>query len=170
MEVDQLEQPAWYVLRTRSRHEKRVRDQLAAKGIHHFLPLWQKRSVWKDRIKMVELPLFSGYLFVSLALQERLPVLQTAGVAGFLAFQGHPVPVPDGEIEAVQCMVTRRLRYEPHPFLHEGMRVRVKNGLLSGAEGVLVARRQHYRLVVNVELIHQAVAVEIDSADVEALD
>ncbi len=170
MDMDALRETAWYVLRTRSRHEKKVRDQLAAKGVHHFLPLWQKRSVWKDRVKTVELPLFSGYLFVSLALQDRLSVLQTAGVTGFLAFQGCPVPVPDGEIVAVQSMVDRHLRYEPHPFLREGMRVRVTNGYLSGAEGVLVARRQHYRLVVNVELIHQAVAVDIDSADVEALD
>lgn len=170
MDVDQLCQPAWYVLRTRARHEKSVRDQLGAKGIHHFLPLWYKRSVWKDRVKTVELPLFSGYLFVSLALQDRLPVLQTLGVAGFLTLQGRPIPVSDGEVEALQGMMARRLCYEPHPFLREGTRVRVKNGFLAGAEGVLVGRRQRYRLVVNVDLIHQAVAVDIESSDVEVID
>ena len=170
MDVDPLGQPAWYVVRTRARHEKSVRDQLIAKGIHQFLPLWYKRSIWKDRVKTVELPLFSGYLFVSLALQDRLPVLQTLGVAGFLTLQGRPVAVADGEVEALQSMTARRLGYEPHPVLREGTRVRVKNGFLTGAEGVLVGRRQRYRLVINVELIHQAVVVDIESADVEVLD
>jgi transcriptional antiterminator NusG len=163
------EEPLWYALHTRSRHEKVVRDQLSAKGIENLLPLWQKRSVWKDRVKMIEVPLFSGYVFSYFSLKNKLPVVQSIGVVRIVSFNGQPVPVPPEQIEAVQTMVEQRLRYDPHPFLAEGMRVRVKHGALAGAEGILVAKKQRYRLVISVDLIQQSVAVDIDSANVEPL-
>jgi transcriptional antiterminator NusG len=167
--MERLEQPYWYALHTRSRHEKVVRDQLSAKGITNLLPLWHKRSVWKDRVKMVDVPLFSGYIFSHFALKSKLEVLQTVGVVRIVGLNGQAIPVPEEQIQAVQTMVEKRLHYDPHPFLQEGMRVRVKHGVLRGAEGVLVAKKQHYRLVISVDLIQKSVAVDIDSADVEPL-
>ena len=164
------EQPYWYAIQTRSRHEKVVRDQLAAKGIAHLLPLWRKRSVWKDRIKVVEVPLFGGYLFSYFALRDRVAVLETIGVGRIVGIGGKPVPVPDEQIAAVRTMVEQRLPYDPHPYLAEGMRVRIKRGVLVGAEGILIARKQKHRLVISVDLIQQAVAVDIDSVDVEPLE
>ena len=168
--ADMLEQPCWYALHTRSRHEKVVRDQLGAKGVTNLLPLWHKRSVWKDRIKMVEVPLFSGYIFGHFPLKHKLEVLQTVGVVRIVGLNGYPLPVPNEQIEAVQTMIAQHLHYDPHPFLQEGMRVRVKRGVLRGAEGILVAKKQHYRLVISVDLIQKSVAVDIDSADVEPMD
>jgi transcription antitermination factor NusG len=167
--MDRLEQPYWYALHTRSRHEKVARDQLTAKGITNLLPLWRKRSVWKDRVKMIEVPLFRGYIFGYFALKQKIDVLQSIGVVRIVGFEGQPVSVPEEQIQAVRTMVEHRLHYDPHPFLQEGMRVQVKRGVLAGAEGILVAKRQRYRLVISVDLIQQAVAVEIDSADVEPL-
>jgi transcription antitermination factor NusG len=165
-----LEQVCWYALHTRSRHEKVVRDQLTAKGITNLLPLWRKRSVWKDRIKMIDVPLFGGYIFGYFPLKHKLEVLQTIGVVRIVGLNGYPVPVPEEQIRAVQTMVAQRLHYDPHPFLREGMRVRVKRGVLTGAEGILVLKKQNYRLVISVDLIQKSVAVDIDSADVEPLD
>lgn len=170
MFVESTEQPHWYAIQTRSRHEKVVRDQLAAKGITHLLPLWRKRSVWKDRIKVIEVPLFGGYLFCYFALPDRIAVLETVGVARIVGISGRPVPVPEDQIAAVRTMVEQRLPYDPHPYLVEGMRVRIKRGVLVGAEGILIARKQKHRLVISVDLIQQAVAVDIDSVDVEPLD
>lgn len=170
MLVQSAEQPHWYALQTRSRHEKVVRDQLAAKGIMHLLPLWRKRSVWKDRIKVIEVPLFGGYLFSYFALQDRITVLETIGVARIVGINGKPVPVPDEQIAAVRTMVEQRLPYDPHPYLAEGMRVRIKRGVLAGAEGILITKKQKHRLVISVDLIQQAVAVDVDSVDVEPLD
>lgn len=169
MLMERLEQPYWYALHTRSRHEKVVRDQLSAKGITNLLPLWHKRSIWKDRVKMIDVPLFSGYIFGHFALKSKLEVLQTVGVVRIVGLNGQAVPVPEEQIRAVKTMVEKRLHYDPHPFLQEGMRVRVKHGVLKGAEGVLVAKKQHYRLVISVDLIQKSVAVDIDSADVEPL-
>lgn len=170
MFAESTEQPHWYAIQTRSRHEKVVRDQLAAKGITHLLPLWRKRSVWKDRIKVIEVPLFGGYLFCYFALPDRIAVLETVGVARIVGISGKPVPVPEEQIAAVRTMVEQRLLYDPHPYLAEGMRVRIKRGVLIGAEGILIAKKQKHRLVISVDLIQQAVAVDVDSVDVEPLD
>ena len=170
MVLEGPEQPHWYAIQTRSRHEKVVRDQLAAKGITHLLPLWRKRSAWKDRIKVVEVPLFGGYLFSYFALQDRMAVLETIGVVRIVSVSSKPVPVPDEQIAAVRTMVEQRLPYDPHPYLAEGMRVRIKRGVLVGAEGILIAKKQKHRLVISVDLIQQAVAVDVDSVDVEPLE
>ena len=150
MSAESIEQPYWYAVQTRSRHEKVVRDQLAAKSITHLLPLWRKRSIWKDRVKLVDVPLFGGYLFVYFALQDRIPVLETVGVARLVAFNGRPVPIPDEQIAAVRTMMEHRLPCSPHPYLVEGMRVRIKCGLLAGAEGILIERKQRHRLVISL--------------------
>ena len=170
MFVERPEQPHWYAIQTRSRHEKVVRDQLVAKGITHLLPLWRKRSVWKDRIKVVEVPLFGGYLFSYFSLQDRVAVLETVGVARIVGICGKAVPVPDEQIAAVLTMVEHRLPYDPHPYLVEGMRVRIKCGVLMGAEGILIEKRQRHRLVISMDLIQQGVSVEVDIAHVEPLE
>ena len=147
-----------------------VRDQLAAKSIKHLLPLWRKRSIWKDRVKYVEVPLFSGYLFGYFALPDKVTVLETFGVARIVGVNGTAVPVPDEQITAVRTMVEHRLPYDPHPFLVEGMRVRIKCGVLMGAEGILIEKRQRHRLVISMDLIQQGVSVEVDIAHVEPLE
>jgi len=147
-----------------------VRDRLAAKRITSLLPLWHKRSTWKDRITDVEVPLFSGYLFGYFALQEKVAVLETFGVARIVGVNGTAVPVPDEQIAAVRTMMAHRLPYDPHPYLVEGMRVRITRGVLMGAEGTLITKKQQHRLVISIALIQQAVAVDIDSADVEPLE
>jgi transcription antitermination factor NusG len=168
--ADSREQPHWYAIQTWSRHEKMVRDQLAAKRITHLLPLWRKRSLRQDRVKYVEVPLFSGYLFGYFALLEKVAVLDTFGVARIVGMKGTAVPVPEEQIAAVRTMVEHRLLYDPHPYLVEGMRVRITRGVLMGAEGTLIEKRQRHRLVISVELIQQAVAVDVESADVEPLE
>jgi transcription termination/antitermination protein NusG len=170
MFAESVEQSFWFAIQTRSRHEKVVRDQLAAKSITHLLPLWRKRSIWKDRVKFVDVPLFSGYLFGYFALQDKITVLETVGVARLVGINGKPMPIPEEQIVAVRTMMEHRLPCSPHPYLVEGMRVRIKCGLLAGAEGILIAKKQRHRLVISLDIIHQAVAVDVDSAAIEPLD
>lgn len=170
MFAESVEQPYWYAIQTRSRHEKVVRDQLAAKSITHLLPLWRKRSIWKDRVKHIDVPLFSGYLFGYFALQDKVAVLETVGVARLVGISGKPMPIPEEQIAAVRTMMEHRLPCTPHPYLVEGMRVRIKCGLLAGTEGILVKRNQKHRLVINVDIIYQAMTIEVDSAAIEPLD
>lgn len=157
---------AWYALRTRSRHEKRVRDQLATRGIEPFLPLVNRWRQWADRRKQVAFPLFPGYCFARFPLRERLAVLTAIGVVEILGNGGGPVPVPEAEIEGVRRLVTSTLPVDPHPYLREGDWVEVTRGPLAGLQGILLRKGSRARLVMGVRLIHQAVSVELGAADI----
>ncbi len=158
--------PRWYALRTRSRHEKLVRDRLASQGIEEFLPTITKLSQWKDRRKEIIVPLFSGYCFARFAWRDRLAVQKTSGVVEIVGGGDRPEPIPDEEIEAIRQLMTSTLRYDHSPYLREGMLVEVAKGPLKGVRGLLVRKGKHHRLVLAVHLIQQAVAVEIFDSDV----
>jgi len=153
-------------LRTRSRHEKLVRDQLNGQGIEPLLPTVRRLSQWKDRKKEVEVPLFSGYCFVRFASEQKLPVLKTVGVVDIVGGGVQPEPIPDEEILALQTLMSSVLPYDSHPYLHEGMTVEVIRGPLQGVHGILLRKEKRHRLILGVRLIQQAVAVEIDITDV----
>lgn len=161
--------PAWYALRTRSRHEKKVRDELLRRNIETFLPLCERWSRWKDRVKKLELPLFPGYCFARFRRSERVTVLSVAGVASLVGANGHSEPVLDSEIDAVRRLVASHFHYDPHPFLAEGMEVEVVRGPLAGIRGRLLRKDRATRLVIAVTLIRHAAAVEVHPADVAAV-
>jgi transcription antitermination factor NusG len=161
-----MEAPRWYALRTRSRHEKLVRDQLANQGIEPLLPTVKRLSQWKDRKKEIEVPLFSGYCFVYFVPEQKLPVLKTVGVVDIVGGGNRPEPIPDDEILAIQRLMKSVLPYDPHPYLQEGMTVEVVRGPLQGTRGILLRKEKRHRLILGVRLIQQAAAVEIDVADV----
>lgn len=160
----------WFALQTRPRWEKYVSHALEGKGYEPFLPLYTCRRRWSDRIKEVELPLFAGYVFCRLNLEERrLPVLTTPGVRQIMGIGRTPVPIPDSEIDAVRAIIASGLAAKPWLSIRVGQRVRIRAGSLAGVEGVYTASRKHYRLVVTVELLHRSVAVEVDQTWVEAV-
>ena len=160
--MNQINTLHWYALRTRSRHEKLVRDQLATKGIEPLLPIVKRLSQWKDRKKEIEMPLFSGYCFVRFGQEEKLPVQKVAGVVEIVGSGSRPEPIPDDEIEALKRLMISVLPYDPHPYLHEGMMVEVVRGPLQGVQGILLRKEKRHRLILGIRLIQQAAAVEID--------
>ena len=164
--MNQTDHLNWYALRTRSRHEKLVRDQLSNQGIEPLLPTVKRLSQWKDRRKEIEVPLFSGYCFVRFTSEQKLPVLKTVGVVDIVGGGNRPEPIPDEEIAALQKLMTSVLPYDPHPYLHEGMSVEVVRGPLQGVQGILLRKEKRHRLILGVRLIQQAAAVEIDVNDV----
>ena len=157
----------WFALYTRHQHEKVVAEMLAAKGFEAFLPLYDSMRLWKDRKKMISLPLFPCYVFVRGPLERKLAMITTPGVHMIL-YRGENVAlIPGEEMQAIQKAVEGPFCVEPHPYLKCGERVRVKRGSLEGVEGVLVRKKNLYRLVLSVNMVAQSVAVEINAADVE---
>ncbi len=164
-------QPAetqWYAIWTRSRHEKAVRDQLARKSIEVFLPTIAKWSRWKDRKKKIDWPLFPGYCFARFDAANRLPVLTCDGVVQIVGNDGIPSSIPAEEVEGIRQLVESELSYDPCPLVKEGEMVKVVSGPLKGVAGRLIRKGAHARLVLSVDLIGQAVSVEVDAADVRA--
>jgi transcription antitermination factor NusG len=157
----------WWALYTRHQHEKTVAEMLSAKGFEVFLPLYESIRRWKDRSKKLTLPLFPCYVFLRGGLNRRLQVVTTPGVHMILFHGEHIAMIPGVEIEAIRKAVEGPFRVEPHPFLKCGERVRVTRGSLHGVEGVLIRKKNLYRLVLSVEMMAKSVAVEIDATDVE---
>jgi transcriptional antiterminator NusG len=160
--------PAWYAVWTRSRHEQVVREQLERKGLEAFLPTITRWSRWKDRKKQIDWPLFPGYCFARFDAGERLPVLTCTGVVSIVSFDGDIVSIPEQEIDGIRRLVESDLQFDPCPLIREGMMVEVTHGPLKGVVGRLVRKGAHARLILSVDLIGQAVSVEVDAADVKA--
>ena len=159
----------WWALYTRHQHEKVVAEMLAAKGLEVFLPQYDSIRRWKDRQKLLSLPLFPCYVFVRGGLGRRLQIVTTPGVHMVLNHGDHAAVIPEYEIESIRRTVDGRCRMEPHPFIRCGDRVRVIRGSLQGVEGILVRKKNQFRLILSVDMLAKSVAVEIDSADIEPL-
>jgi len=159
----------WFAVWTRSRHEQVVREQLEKKRIEAFLPTITRWSRWKDRKKKIDWPLFPGYCFARFDPGDTLPVLKCTGVVNIVSFEGRPAPIPDVELDSIRLLVDSDLQYDPCPLIKEGTMVGVVSGPLRGVVGRLVRKDPHRaRLVLSVDLIGQAVSVEVDAADVKA--
>jgi transcription antitermination factor NusG len=158
----------WYALYTYPRHEKVVAQQIERHSFRCFFPVYRSVRRWKDRRKELELALFPGYVFVRMALENRLQVLQLPGVVRLVSFNGQPAVLPDYEIEALRNRLSGSAKIEPHPYLRAGRRVRVRRGPMFGLEGIVVRRKDCCRVVFSIDLILRSVAVEIDEADLVA--
>jgi transcription antitermination factor NusG len=159
----------WYAAYTCAHHEKSVARHLELRSIESFLPLYEKVSRWKDRRVKLQLPLFSGYVFVRLALEQKLRVLQIPGVVRLVGFNGQPTPVGDEEMHALRSGLGGSLQAQPCPYLTIGRRVRIIAGPLRGLAGVLARKKTGFRFVLSLELIQRSIAVEVDAADLEVV-
>lgn len=158
-------EPAWYAAYTSSRREKQVTRFLQQRRIECFLPLYETSRRLSHRAHGVFLPLFSGYVFVRVALEHRLRVLQVPGVVRFVSFNGTPAALQETEIENLQQMLTRGVAVKPHPYLRVNNEFEIRNGPLRGLKGKLIRRKGRFRVVLSVDLLHRSVVVDIDAAD-----
>jgi transcription antitermination factor NusG len=157
----------WYALYTCPRREKRVAEEIQLRDISCFLPLYRSVRRWKDRRRELELALFPGYVFVHIALQDKLQVLQVPGAVRLVSFNGQPAALPEHEIECLRNRQSSLGAIQPHPYLSVGRRVRVRSGPLQGLEGIIRRSKDKCRVVFSLDLIMRSVAVEVDEADVE---
>jgi transcriptional antiterminator NusG len=156
----------WYAAYTNARHEKRVAQQMERNQIECFLPLYRTVRRWKDRRKQLELPLFPGYVFVRIALRDRLQVLRLSGVVQFVSFGGKPAALSGDDVEFLRNRISKGWQLEPHPYLQVGRRVLVHSGPFAGLEGILVRRKEKLRVVLSIQLIKRSVAVEVHESEI----
>lgn len=162
-------QEHWYAAYTCANHEKRVAELLGVRAVEHFLPTYFSVRRWKDRRVRLELPLFPGYVFVCLALCDRLEVLKVPGVVRLVGFNGAPTRLGDGEVDSLRRALAQGVRAEPHTFLKVGQRVRITAGPLANLKGILVRKKGNLRVVLSLELIQRSIRVQIESESVEPL-
>ena len=158
----------WFAIQTRSRHEKKIADELQHRGVEVFLPTIRLTRKWSDRVKKVDFPLFAGYEFVKIfpTPGERLKVLTVYGVLSFVGVAGRGAPIPDVEIENLKTALANEIALRPTPFLKMGQRVRVRGGALAGMEGILTGTRGEKHLVISISTIQKSVSLVIAGYDV----
>ena len=156
----------WYAGCTASRHEKRVADHLAQRGVEHFLPLYEAIHRWNNGRHRVQLPLFPGYIFVRIALRDRLRVVEVPGFVRLVGFSSVPCALPETEICKMRDALSTGLLAEPFPYLTEGTRVEIRGGPLQGMTGILLRRQNKHRVVISLDLIMRSMVVDVEAGDV----
>ena len=159
----------WFALQVRSRWEGTTAGLLRGKGLETLLPTYTTKRKWSDRFKVVEAPLFPGYVFCRFDVHNRLPVLITPGVISVVGRGKTPIAVDDKEILSIQAAIGSGIHMEPWPYLEIGERVRVKDDVLDGMEGILTNFRGSDRVVISVTLLRRSVALEIDRSRISPL-
>ena len=156
---------AWYAVQTFSRCEKQIARLLQEREVECFLPLNEVVRQSKSGRKHTHLVLFPGYIFVHIALRNRLRVLQVPGVARLVSFNGQPAVLEDAEIEGIRRALTRGLRVEPYPYFKVGHEVEISTGSLQGLRGRILRKNNRCRVVLSVNLLHRSVVVDVDATD-----
>jgi transcriptional antiterminator NusG len=159
----------WFALQVRSRWESKTSGLLSAKGFETLLPQYTTKRRWSDRCKVVEAPLFPGYLFCRFSVHNRLPVLITPGVISVVGRDKTPIAVEAFEIEALQRITLSGTQAQPWPYLEIGERVRITDDVLDGMEGILTSFKGRERVVISVSLLRRSVALEVDRARIHAV-
>jgi len=165
------EESNWYAIHTRPRHEKCIAQLLQENKVFTFLPLIEQIRQWSDRRSKVEVPMFSCYAFVRIVqeTEERLKVLRTPGVLGFVGNERQGAPIPNEQVENLRKAIRENIPCSEHPFLSAGKRVRIRGGSLDGVEGILVRQGEDQSLVVSVELLRRSVSIRVEGYDIEVL-
>jgi len=169
MENNMTGEYPWYAVQVKTTHEKRVATFLDLEGLRYFLPLYESRRRWSDRVREVELPLFPGYIFCSFGPIRRVAVLKTPSVVRIVGVGYTPTAIDDREMAALQAVVSSGVRAMPHPFIQVGKRVRIDGGAFSGAEGIITNLRKPNQVVLSVTLLQRSIVVEIDRAWVKPI-
>lgn len=161
----------WFALYVKSRHEFVANSELLKKGIETFLPSVKKWRQWKDRRKLIDFPLFPGYLFVHIYPNPEgfINVLKAKGVVTLVSSEsGHPMPLQPEEISSLRLLIESGKELDIYPYLREGTWIRVRRGPLKGAEGILKKKEDQYMFLVNIKLLGRSVGVKIHADDIES--
>lgn len=161
---------SWYALHVRPRFESSVENQLEGKGYEVFLPTYEAKRRWSDRVKTLVQPLFPGYVFCHFDVGARLPILTTPGVNSIVGVGKIPVPVNPEEISAIRSVIDSGISSHPCDYIRDGESVRVESGPLEGLTGIVQRSKNSDRLIVSLTLLMRSVSVEIDRSWVKRLD
>ncbi|HEY4309131.1 MAG TPA: transcription termination/antitermination NusG family protein [Pirellulales bacterium] len=157
----------WWVAYTKVRQEKRLAEDLACREVPFYLPLIERRYMYRGRRLRSQEPLFGSYIFLFADQHERAQSLATKRIV-------HLLPVIDGrrlhnDLVQVQRLIAADVPLTIESQLRPGRRVRVRHGCFAGIEGIIEARCRQTRLIVAVTFLQQGVSVELDDAMLEPI-
>lgn len=160
----------WFAIQVIPRRENKALLLLDSQGYESFLPTYRVRHIWSDRVKVLERPLFPGYVFCRIQEGAFGLVLATPGIGRFVTVGGTPCPISDDEICSLARVSRSGLPALPHPYFVVNQKVQVVNGLFAGVVGAVVRVENQRRLIVSVDAIERSISIAIGQADVVPLD
>lgn len=163
--------PDWHALQIRARFERRSSQRLPNRNCEMLLPVARERRRWTDRYETVELPMFPGYVFVRAVLKpaDRLAILQSNGVFGFVTFNGSLARIPDRLIGNLRRIAEQNLSWSPYRFIASGPLARIGSGALEGVEGILALDKAGKKLVISIEPMQRSIAISLEALDFERI-
>jgi transcription antitermination factor NusG len=160
------DKPAWYALRVRARSEELVANILSTKEFQCYVPSWEERKTYSDRVMRAQVPAFPGYAFSRFCLTERLEVLNTPGVQHIVGAGATPEAIEESVISSLRRAFSCAKRVAPFGYFRGGNRVRIARGPLAGAIGVLLRLKGEHRLIISVDILQRSVSVEVEASEV----
>jgi len=160
------DKPAWYALRVRARSEQLVAKILCTKQFQCYVPSWEERKTYSDRVIWAQVPAFPGYAFSRFFLTERLEVLNTPGVQHIVGAGATPEAIEESVISSLRRAFSCAKKVAPFGYFRGGNRVRIARGPLAGAIGVLLRFKGEHRLIISVDILQRSVSVEVEASEV----
>ena len=154
----------WFAVYTRYKREKQVLKRLTEKGITTYLPIQRVKRYYTRKVKQVELPLISCYLFTKITKPEYIPVLDTPDVVKFVRFSKNLISIPEREIKLIQRVVGEdvEVEMEPRQHMRKGDEVEIIGGRLTGLKGTLANLDGQKHFVIELENLGYAMRMQVD--------
>jgi len=152
----------WIAVRSKPRAEKVAYEQLMKKGVEAYLPLIKEKRKWSDRMKWVEIPLFSSYLFARIELKNSIFVLQTSGVSTIVRFQGQIATIEDKIMNTIKMAIEGGIEFEAADYYSVGDAVRVLGGPMKDVEGMVSKIQGEGKMIIKIDALQQAISLHID--------
>lgn len=156
----------WLCVQVKSGGEFRSALGLQERGYESFVPVFEQKRQWSDRVKIIQVPLFTGYVFLRFNAASSWPAVTAPGVLQFVGTRKTPIPIEDSEIEALQVTTQTGLLCGPCAFLEVGQEVEVRLGPLVSLRGKIIRFKSKQRLILSITLIKRSVFVEVDGYEV----
>lgn len=158
----------WYAVYTKSRHEKKVAKSCIDYNISYYLPLIESVRYYHNRAITFRKPLFSSYIFCNCNHTKKTQLYRTGQLCAF-------IEAPDqeqllAELKQIHYAQNEGAKLIPHKFLTRGRRVKIIRGPFKNYEGKISYRKGAFKLVLNIDLIKQAVAIEVNAKNIALLD
>lgn len=159
----------WFAVYVWSNQEKVVERHLHMRDIETFLPLQTVYRQWKNRVTAkIEIPLFTGYVFVKMSRRQCAKVLEVPAVHSIVGNGRESLALPKDEIEALRTGLKDR-EAEPHPFIKVGELARIRSGPMAGLKGVVIRVNSQLRVVLSVDAIARSIAVHVSAEELDPL-
>ncbi|MCB9082596.1 MAG: UpxY family transcription antiterminator [Lewinellaceae bacterium] len=156
-------EPRWFAVYTRYKREKQVVKFLLERGVHAYLPLQTFTRYYTRKVKKVDLPLISCYIFVKITREEYVPVLETPDVLHFVKLRRNLIAIPEREIQILRAITGEGVEVEVTPLAATiGDEVEICQGRLYGLRGKLVEQHNDKNVVIELEQLGYALRIQVD--------